>query len=458
MMQTESNRILPANDVSAEALAKALERERLARNKAERLMIEKCRELYQSNSEIQRTAKALEIEVQRSRAVFETAAEGIILFDSEGTIESLNPAALQIFRLPQGCDQINICQLLPKAKFCVNDGQCIVEELRDLLGESNETIGLTDDGLEIPLEFVISEFVANGRVAFSGIVRDLSRRKNLEAKLAQAQKLESVGQLAAGIAHELNTPIQFVGNNTRFLKDAFGAIASILQQLLDLLKQCNDVQTLSNQARQIHEVCQQADLSFLLDEIPQALDQTLQGTANVTRIVKAMKGFSHPGSECFQEVDLNWALESTLIVSRSEWKYCADLVTDFSPDLPTIRCLPGELNQVFLNLIVNAAHAMQERQQVDKDTKGTLTVRTRFDQQMVYVEIEDTGVGIPKAIRDRVFDPFFTTKDVGKGTGQGLAISYSIVVDLHQGAISFQSNEGLGTTFLITLPRTKTHN
>ncbi|MFO0940193.1 MAG: PAS domain S-box protein, partial [Pirellulales bacterium] len=185
-----------------EVLARTLERERQARKKAEQLMIDTCRELYQSNEEIQRTAKALEKEVQRSRAVFDTAAEGIIIFDESGFIESLNPAAEQIFKTSP-TDKLNICQLLPKTAFCMTDGRCQADGLREMLGESNETVGLTKDGVEIPLEFVVSEFEANGTTAFSGIVRDLTRRKHLETKLAQAQKLESVGQLAAGIAHEL---------------------------------------------------------------------------------------------------------------------------------------------------------------------------------------------------------------------------------------------------------------
>ncbi len=434
-----------------EVLTRTLERERAARKRAEQLMIDTCRELYQSNAEIQRTAKALEKEVQRSRAVFDTAAEGIIIFDEDGYIESLNLAAEQIFNSLPGT-RLNICQLLPRAAFCRSDGQCFATGLREMLGESNETIGVTQDGTEIPLEFVVSEFQANGTTAFSGIVRDLSRRKNLESKLAQAQKLESVGQLAAGIAHELNTPIQFVGNNTRFLKDAFSSIREIIELYNQLLESCNDHQQLAKQAASIREACKKIDLEFLIEEIPQAIDQTLEGTDNVSRIVKAMKGFSHPGSEKFQEVDLNLALESTLVVSRSEWKYCADLVTEFSQDLPKVMCLPGELNQVFLNLIVNAAHAMQDKCKNDQE-KGRLSVRTGFNAEHVFVEIGDSGTGIPPAIRERVFDPFFTTKGVGKGTGQGLAISYGIVVDMHKGSISFDSVEGEGTTFRVELPR-----
>jgi signal transduction histidine kinase len=206
------------------------------------------------------------------------------------------------------------------------------------------------------------------------------------------------------------------------------------------------------QVSRLQQARSQADLEYLLEEIPQAIEQTLEGADNVSRIVKAMKGFSHPGSQTLQQTDLNQALESTLIVARNEWKYCADLVTHYDVELPLINCLPAELNQVFLNLIVNAAHAIADKVG-SSGQKGTLTVRTGLDQEIVFVEIADSGTGIPVEIRDKVFDPFFTTKGVGKGTGQGLAISYGIIVKQHQGQISFSSEVGQGTTFRIELPR-----
>ena len=439
-------------DPTTESLRRALERERAARRKAEQLMIDTCRELYQSNEEIKRTAVALEKEVHRSRAVFNSAAEGIIIFDDDGTIDTLNPAAINIFKA-ENTEALNVCQLLPEATFCRNEGQSFATELRNLLGESNETVGKTSEGTEIPLEFVISEFSANGITAYSGIVRDLSRRKQLEGKLAQAQKLESVGQLASGIAHELNTPIQFVDNNTRFLKDAFASIRQIFNQYEQLLQDAENDPELNQLADEIRQTYRQIDLAFLIEEIPLAIDQTLEGTQSVSRIVKAMKGFAHPGSDNFQEVDLNQALESTLIVSKSEWKYCAELVTQFAPNLPRVRCLPSELNQVFLNLIINAVHAMEDKKSGSAEVKGTLTVATDFNDTHVAIEISDTGTGIPTKIQDRIFDPFFTTKGVGKGTGQGLAISYGIVVGMHKGSISFRSVENMGTTFRVELPR-----
>lgn len=308
------------------------------------------------------------------------------------------------------------------------------------------------DGSEYPCSVSVLRNNFEGTDVWVLYVSDLTELKKLENKLQQAQKLESLGTLAAGIAHELNTPIQFVSNNTKFLKDSFESINRVLGLYANLLEVCKGSDEYGSKAEDVQQACDQVDLGFLLEEIPQAIDQTLDGTTSVSRIVKAMKGFSHPGTENFQEVDINSIVESTLVITRSEWKYCADLETQFSPDLPAVRCLPGELNQVFLNIIVNAAHAMQDVKSKNPDKKGTLKVRTGSENDNVFIEIQDSGAGIPEAIQGRVFDPFFTTKGVGKGTGQGLAISYGIVVDLHHGAISFSSVEGEGTTFRVELP------
>jgi signal transduction histidine kinase len=165
-----------------------------------------------------------------------------------------------------------------------------------------------------------------------------------------------------------------------------------------------------------------------------------------------MKEFSHPGNDEMQSIDLNRAIESTLTVCRNEWKYVAELVTDFDPDLPPVTCLPGECNQVFLNLIINACHAIAEAQTDGTQEKGTITVSTRNLGDAVEVRIADTGTGIPEEARRKVFDPFFTTKQVGRGTGQGLAIARSVIVDKHNGSLSFETEVGRGTTFIVQLP------
>ena len=278
---------------------------------------------------------------------------------------------------------------------------------------------------------------------------DLERRKALEVQLAHAQKMESVGQLAAGVAHELNTPIQFVGDNINFLRTCFTDVESLFEKVELLLDECRDNEDLGNHVQSIDACREQIDLEFIRQEAPLAAEQALSGTKTLTRIVKAMKVFSHPGSKSFERVDLNQLLDATLNVTRSEWRYHARLVTRFESDLPLVNCLPGELGQAFLNLIVNAAKAMGAN---EEEKQSILTVRTRTDGGDVVVEVSDTGCGIPDEIKHRVYDPFFTTKGVGEGTGQGLSISYRIVVELHKGSLTFDSVENEGTTFQIRLP------
>lgn len=273
-------------------------------------------------------------------------------------------------------------------------------------------------------------------------------RRSLEHQLAQSRKLEAIGQLAAGIAHEINTPTQYVSDNTRFLRDAFQDLVATLDRLRI---SANEEQPLL--PADLKTVLAEADIDYLLEEIPRAVDQSLDGLARITRIVRAMKQFSHPAQGEKTPTDLNKALETTLIVARNEWKYVAEVATEFDPELPAVACLPGELNQVFLNLIVNAAQAITEIVASDNGAKGRITVGTRaLPDGLAEIRITDTGCGVAPENRQKVFDPFFTTKDVDKGTGQGLAIAYGIVVKKHGGTIDFESTPGQGTCFFIRLP------
>jgi len=197
---------------------------------------------------------------------------------------------------------------------------------------------------------------------------------------------------------------------------------------------------------------ERADAGYLLEEIPRAIDQTLEGVTRISTLVSAMKEFSHPGTKEKIPLDLNHAIESTITVARNEWKYVAELETEFDPSLPMVPCLPWEFNQVILNLIVNAAHAIADAVRQEGTQKGRIKVWTRNYLEWTEIRVQDTGSGIPEKIRSRVFDPFFTTKEIGKGTGQGLAIARSVVVDKHGGTIHFETEEGKGTTFIIRLP------
>ncbi len=283
------------------------------------------------------------------------------------------------------------------------------------------------------------------------LAKDITERKSLQSQIAFAQKMESIGQLAAGVAHEINTPIQYVGDNIRFLSEAFKDIQRLREEFRRLLLSLPDETVVQYDIREhLERLESEADLDYLLGEIPRAFEQSLDGTERIAKIVQAMKEFSHPGGHQKVATDINRALENTIAVTRSEWKYCAEVVSDFDHEIPLIPCLPGDLNQVFLNVLINAAHAVADKGGSFETDR--ITVSTRLEEGWVVVRIRDTGTGIPESARNRVFDPFFTTKEVGRGTGQGLAISHSIVVDKHGGRIWFESETGVGTVFIISLP------
>ena len=277
----------------------------------------------------------------------------------------------------------------------------------------------------------------------------IEEMRRLQAELAQAQRLEAIGQLAAGIAHEINTPTQYIGDNTLFLGDAFRVVVRVFESVERLLA-C-DGPAPAELLEQARAAARTADLPFLAEEIPRAVEQSLEGIGCVAEIVRAMKEFSHPGAESKVAVDLNRAVASTLTVCRNEWKYVADLTTDFDPALPPVPCLPGELNQAILNIVINAAHAIAEKV-AEGDSKGAITVRTRRRGNAAEIHIEDTGTGIPQHLQPKIFDLFFTTKTVGRGTGQGLTMARSIIVEKHGGALSFHSEPGKGTAFIVLLP------
>jgi two-component system, NtrC family, sensor kinase len=328
---------------------------------------------------------------------------------------------------------------------------------------SNEIRLLTPSGEMRWGQMVTSPmFGPNGTLlGYVGTVEDITARKTIEGErnaievqLRHAQKLEAIGQLAAGIAHEINTPTQYIGDNTRFIRDAFGDLSKLIENYEKLFQASRQKGVTPQLIEQVDAARQAAEVDYLLNEVPKALTQSLEGVERVATIVRAMKEFSHPGNSTKTAVDLNHAIESTITVARNEWKYVAEVETDLDRGLPPVPCLAGEFNQVILNLIINATHAISDVVGDGSKGKGTITVSTRRQGDWVEIRIKDTGAGIPEKIRGRIFEPFFTTKGVGKGTGQGLAISRSVVVDKHGGSISFETALGTGTTFIVRLPLT----
>jgi two-component system NtrC family sensor kinase len=313
----------------------------------------------------------------------------------------------------------------------------------------NQRIGLTVAGrpaLSLLLS-VLPQTDAEGEVrGVIGVAADVTHISTLEQQLSQATRLESIGQLAAGIAHEINTPVQYVSDNTRFLAETFGEVLKVLQAVDGVA--AGD----SAEAVRLREVLADVDLEFLATEIPGALAQSQEGLTRVTEIVRAMKDFSHPGQGQV-EADLNRAVQSTAQVSRNEWRYVADLDLDLDPDVGLVHCHEGELKQVLLNIVVNAAQAIDtERIRVGSEAMGTIRIKTERIDDAVRITITDSGPGIPEEVQRKIFDPFFTTKPVGKGTGQGLSMAYAVIVQKHGGTLAVDSAPGAGATFVIELP------
>ncbi|MEW5772824.1 MAG: PAS domain S-box protein [Thermodesulfobacteriota bacterium] len=291
-----------------------------------------------------------------------------------------------------------------------------------------------------------------GYAGSRALVSDITREKYMQAQLLQAQKLESIGQLAAGIAHEINTPTQYVANNTEFLARAFGDMLGLCDRCAGLAEQARRGQACGLSAAGIEAEMERLDVAFLKEEIPRAIAESREGLERIAAIVRSVKHFAHPVGEAKRHEDLNEGIRSAVTVSTNEWKYVSEMVLDLDEDLPSVPCVLGEINQVVLNLITNAAHAIAQVLGEGSARKGRITIGTRRDGDWVELRVSDTGSGIPAGIRSRVFDPFFTTKPVGQGTGQGLAISHTIVVEKHGGSIRFETEEGRGATFIVRLP------
>jgi PAS domain S-box-containing protein len=300
--------------------------------------------------------------------------------------------------------------------------------------------------------------IAHGRrpgesALVSGFMMDITERRRMELELHQAQKLESVGRLAAGVAHEINTPVQFVSDSVHFLREASHELEGLLGELRELCRKVAEgrpAEELAAAAAAAQRSEAALDLEYLIENVPQAIDRSLEGLDRIATIVRSMKEFAHPDRTQMAAIDLNRAIENTLTIARNEYKYVAEIERDLG-EIPLVTCHGGDVNQALLNIVVNAAHAIAD---VVGETrrKGRIGIRTRLEGEHVVITISDTGGGIPEGIRDRIFDQFFTTKAVGRGTGQGLAIARAVVVEKHGGKLSVETEVGQGTTFVVALP------
>jgi len=406
-------------------------------------------------------AKRAEVALQESeekfRRLFDSAHDAIMTLEPPTwRFTDANPATLAMFKAKDVADFTSHgpYDLSPEKQ---PDGRTSGDAARAMIdtamSEGSAFFEWTHkriDGQEFPATVLLTRMERGGQQFLQSTVRDMSKQKQLELELGHARKLEAVGQLAAGIAHEINTPAQYVGDGVHFLKEAFEGYQRLVSQYrraVEVLATAGGQDALVSEIRAIEE---DIDIAYLDANVPGSFESCQDGISRITTIVRAMKEFAHPDQTEMAPADLNQALQTTLAVAKNEYKYVADVATEFG-DLPPVLCHVGDLNQVFLNLIVNAAHAIGDVVG-QGGGKGTIRITACREGDLARIDIADTGSGIPEAIRSRIFDPFFTTKEVGKGSGQGLAIARSIVVTKHHGSLTFESELGKGTTFTIRLP------
>ncbi len=401
----------------------------------------------------------LERRLRKSEALFKSITDHsldlIAMLDPKGRFTYLSPAYTKLLGVSAADLTREPIQSRVHPEDLASFEATLVQAKKRGLGPFVEFRLRKDNGDWLPLEgratAVDQEF--EGQEVLLLLCRDITERRQaareqarLEVQLRHGQKMEAVGQLAAGIAHEINTPIQFISDNVRFLQEAWEGARRVLADLQSRVAASEDLDL-----KALGERYEQEEIGYFLDEVPPALLQTMDGLGRITKIVQAMKVFSHPSTEQATTVDVNQAVETTLTVAANEWKYVAEVEKHLDPNLPPILGYPGELNQVLLNLLVNAAHALGGQGQ---GPKGTIRLSTRQAGDEVEFTIADSGCGIPPTILGRIFEPFFTTKPVGKGTGQGLSVVQALM-DKHGGTVAVESELGKGTQFTLRFPLKK---
>lgn len=373
----------------------------------------------------------------------QTISEGIIITNTFGDIQYFNEAIENIY----GCSAID---LIGKKINIINATlltQIINNEvIKSRYSHSRKEQLIRTDITGYPIQNELTQI--SGYIL---VIRDVTWEEEHERKIQQSRKMAAIGQIASGIAHEINTPMQFILDNTTFISNSIIGLLNAFEQIEEIFhKNCSGIPNNNhyNQAKsQIKTIFEQFQIDFLKEELPMASSDIHQGIERVRKIVLAMKDFAHPGRNTMSFCNINKLIESTGIITKNAWKYHAKLILDLELDLPFIYCTPDEISQVFLNMVVNSTDAIEET-----GKQGEIKITTHSQGDSIIITISDTGNGIESNQKEKIFDPFFTTKEVGKGSGQGLAISYNIIVEKHHGRIDIDSQKGEGTTFTIYLP------
>ena len=405
--------------------------------------------------------QALETEKEELNVTLRNIRDGVISTNASDEIILINQAVLEITGWSKieliGRNIVEFFETL-NADYTALAGK---SELSTIFGMNENNQSVTSEAMEIvskdgskKMIYCSSAQINDLDSVLKGnvyVFKDITEQVKIESQLHLSQKMQAVGQLAAGIAHEINTPMQYLMDNNLFLKDSFTSLREYINLIDKSISENVNPEFILNKKAEI-------DLDFLLEEIPIAISQTESGIDRVSKIVMAMKDFSHPGQKEKVMADINHGIEVTATLSKNEWKYYAELELNLDKNIPMVFCNIDEINQVILNLIVNGAHAIHEKMDKTKNNeKGKIKISTTLEIESVSIEVSDTGVGIPADIKERIFDPFFTTKEVGKGTGQGLAITHNIIIRNHNGSICVESVIGVGTTFRIKIPVKDNH-
>ena len=432
---------------------------RHSRDELEKLIENRTAELVQVNLDLKHEItehelgrKALSEAYNEIHLIISSISSIMIGVDNKGMVTLWNDVAskllslssddvvgLDFFALPINWNRDKIAQ---EAAECVKSNKNI--RMADILLR-HQTDGIRILGITLTPLFLKDK----EHPGFLLIGADITERRLLEDQVGRSNKLEAIGQLAAGVAHEINTPTQLVGSNLRFLGKQLDTILGWLDKLHQQKDAAKTESKIPSLIMGSEKDVTLAQLEYFKQEAPKAIEQSLEGIDRISHIVTAMRFFTHPGSENKEIADLNQIIQNAISLSRNEWKIIAEIKTDLDPNLPGVECLPIELSQVVLNIIINAIHAIQD----SGEEKGQIVIVSRQAGELIEVSITDNGTGIPKEIQSKIFDPFFTTKDIGRGTGQGLAIAYTVIVKKHGGTLEFESETGKGTTFIIRLPR-----
>jgi PAS domain S-box-containing protein len=383
----------------------------------------------------------------------------VITVDREGKVLHANEVALST--LGWQSDEFTGCQVHETIHHSQDDGSeypwdfCpVFAAIED--GSSHHVDGdvfWKKNGSSFSADYIVCP-TRNDQNEITGAIltfRNLTEQRIQESKRIHRMKLMAIGELSAGIAHEINTPVQFIGSNISFMGESFQDLLKVLKAYRKLGEVVQKEPYCHALLQEIAEIEESADIDYLEEEIPKAFEQTLHGVKQVTDLVQGLKGFAHSGTEGEKVAsDINNIINNALLVSRNVYKYVADLETNLG-DIPPVKVYPGDIGQVVINLVINASHSIEEKK--GKSTSlGKITINSLLEGNDIVIQVSDTGKGIPEGVRDRIFDPFFTTKEVGRGSGQGLAISHTIINEKHNGEISFNSVIGEGTTFTVRIP------